>query len=206
MQLVSHLLVAALALQPVMTGAAYADDCLDRVRTIVADSANVRPSRGYLVTETKGLPKAENEFYIASANHMLFKPVDPPDLPWSLTLNGTSYQSSDEGQTWTVGYTFDPEQQAEGSRAYVQGMADSAENAECGTEELDGKALEVVAADMSTTGGADMNHHAKYWYDADLDLVVKSVSTTLMSGMEMTVTQTWEPAEGLDLPVPEGAE
>ena len=206
MRLVSFALVPGLLLQPVLAGAALADDCLARVQAIVADSANIRPSKGHLITETKGLPTTENEFFIASSAHMLFKPIDPPDLPWSLTYIDTNYQSADEGQTWTVGYTFDPEQQAEGSRAYVQGMADSAINAQCGSEDLDGRTLEVVEADMSTTGGDDKNYHAKYWYDSEIDLVVKSVSTTLVSGMEMTVTQTWEPAEGLDLPVPDGVE
>ena len=206
MRLFLNALVLAMLFHPLLTGAALADDCLDRVKAIVGDSANVRPSKGHLITEIKGLPKSENEFFIASAEHMLFKPVDPPDLPWSLTYIDTNYQSADRGQTWTVGYTFDPEQQAEGSRTYVKGMADSAINATCGTEELDGKTLEVVEADMSTNGGDEMNHHGKYWYDADIDLVVKAVSTTLVSGMEMTVTQTWEPAEGLELPVPDGVD
>jgi len=198
-------LFAAFSLALAATPSA-ADDCLDSLRSVVTGSMQMKPSEGHLISETEGMPRTENGFFIASAGHMLFKPIDPPDLPWTLTYVDASYVSSDEGKTWTLGYSFDPDAQAEASAQYVQTLADSAVNAVCSSETVDGRALDVMEADMSTTGDGDLNYHAKYWYDPAIEMVVKSVSTSKMAGLTSTVTQTWAPAAGLELPTPTGGE
>lgn len=199
-----HLLIAPIVFLAI-GGGARADECRDRLVALVANSTNVQPSKGHIITEPANGPKMENEFFVVSASHMLFKPIDPPNLPWTLTYVDAAYASSDEGQTWSVAYTFDPETQAEASRKYVETLANSAVNAECGTDEIEGVTYDVLEADMSTTGG-DIDTHSKYWVDPANEFVVRAETLSKLGGMDTRFTQTWEPVEGLELPVPDGAE
>ncbi|MCB1516280.1 MAG: hypothetical protein KDJ19_01490 [Hyphomicrobiaceae bacterium] len=194
------LIISFLSLMSV--GGAHADECRDRLVALVGNSTNVQPSKGHIITEPANGPKMENEFFVLSASHMLFKPIDPPNLPWTLTYIDAAYTSPDEGQTWNVAYTFDPETQAEASRNYVETLANSAINVQCGTDEIDGVTYDVLEADMSTTGG-EIDTHSKYWVDPANEFVVRAETLSQLGGMDTRFTQTWEPVEGLELPVPE---
>lgn len=181
---------------------ALADECRDRMMALVAKSVSAQQSKGHIISEPANGPKIENEFFIASMDHMFFKPIDPPDLPWTLTYVDTAYASYDEGRTWAVAYRFDPETQAETSRKYMETMAQSTVNAQCGTGEIDGVTYDVLEADMSTTGG-EIDTHSKYWVDPANEFVVRAETLSHLGGMETRFTQTWEIVEGLELPIPQ---
>ena len=82
--------------------------------------------------------------------------------------------------------------------------AQTARNAICGEEDLDGTVRLVVEADYDTVSGFKTENHFKYWLDRETGFVVKSTYAMKGEGFESFTTQLVEKAPDLTLPDPEG--
>lgn len=194
-------LIAGIALVASVTSG-FADECADRFSKILTTFGDRHPSQGRLVTETKGQPKITNEFYFQAWDHYLFKSVEPADLPWVLTYDGTSWQSMDLGKTWRKAYSFDKDQTRQQSIAIIAAQAASIRNATCGTEELDGDTLDVLEAEMSNPPPNSFDIKTKYWVRED-EFVPQATSLLKSPSFESFVTQTWSEPEEMALPIPQ---
>jgi opacity protein-like surface antigen len=195
-----HLVLAAC----LTATSAAADDCAARIAALVTGALDMVPSEGRFLTQSTGQPDAITEFLIAGPDHTLFRPVDPAGLDWVLTYGGARYGSQDDGATWTLLQEFDPEAARAAQAENLAAQAESIENAECGTTELDGETVDRLSADMTMPPPAAMAIRAEYWVDPDTGFVRRSVTRMEMQGFVSTVTQDWTPSPGLSLPVPEG--
>ena len=194
-----RLLFATLLCLPIP---ALADDCRDRVVKLVIDSMTVKPSQGHLTSEIKGGQSTENTFEIAAWDHMLFKSIKPANAPWTLTYKGAMYQSSDAGKSWRKVHSFDAKEQRAIQVKNVTAQANSARNAVCGEEALNGVMHDVLEADMTYPKPRSFDIHSKYWVNRNTGFVSKAVSRMSSKNFESVTTQTWMPAEGLVLPLP----
>lgn len=181
---------------------AAADDCVDRIAAIVTDRSVDQPVEARIVTETKGQPTITNDFLIAEPGHTMFRPVDPAGMPWTLTVAGTMYNSTDGGESWTAVHSFDPDAQAAAEEAALAAQAETIANAVCDSEEVDGTTYDRLSAEMKMQGGFDVA--STWWVDPATGFVARTESRMTGNGFDSFVTQEWQPAPGLTLPVPEG--
>lgn len=86
----------AAGLAVMASGVTAADECSDRVAAQVMKAPIDEPLKGHLVVQNKGMPQTENEFYMLSSDHMMFRSIDPANQPLILTYMGAMYQSSDD--------------------------------------------------------------------------------------------------------------
>ena len=184
-------------------GPALADECLERFIAMYVGALDRNHGRAHIVTEIKGQPRTENVFEIVAWDHTMTRVTVPAGSPWVLTRGGTTWQSSDEGATWTKVREFDAEEARAAHIAMVKAQADTASNVVCGEEAVDGVTYETMSADLRNETAFKYEMSNKYWIDPASGQVVKSTSHVTAEGFESFATQTWEFPEGLELPVVE---
>lgn len=185
------------------TSPGLADDCADRIARFVIGSVDAKPAEGHIISEIKGQPTTENDFVTASWKHYLYRPTVPAGGPWLLTYEGTTYQSSDQGESWKKLYSFDMDETRAAGIKTVSEQASTIRNATCGEEALDGTVHDTLEADMTNISSMTFEIHSKYWVNRDTGFVAKAVTKMTADGFESLTTQTWKLAEGLTLPIPE---
>ena len=181
-----------------------AEDCGEKLSRLMIEWLEPRaPATAMMTVETKGQPTTRNEFLHLDWDKYMVKTVEPAGGPWYLTLEGTTYQSSDGGQSWTKAYSFDHNDTRAKSDESVKQQASTIENAVCGEEDLGGVKHETIEADMTSTTNTVVHIHAKYWINPDNGFVTKATSRMTMEGFENFTIQEWTAAPDLTLPSPE---
>lgn len=180
---------------------ANADSCADKFIALFVQADQGLPTKAFNTTEFKGAPPMTNEFHFLSQNHNLSVPINPP-LPWVLTYDGSMYQSSDRGSTWTKVRDLDtpaPEVVLE------QKLSDakSLRNTECVEEDIEGVSFQRIAGDITLTQGMTTENRYTYWVREDDGFIAKATYDTKAPNFEMKITQDLEPAPDLQLPLPE---
>lgn len=194
--------MAATALM-VLAGAqaAAANDCAARIAGLLTGSLDPQPTRARIVTETKGQPAVENEMLMRSWEHYLYKPVSPQG-PWLLTFDGVTYQSADEGGSWTKAYEFDKEETRRTGIAMVEGQAASIRNAVCGEEKIDGVVYDTLRAAMTNPPPHTFEISSQYWVEKATGFVARAETLMKSESFESLTRQNWQPAPDLELPLP----
>lgn len=194
--------VAAAALLIVSAQAGFADPCQDRFTELYMQLDQGVPTKTFVTTEFKGAPAMTNDFLYLNSGHHMTVPIQPPQ-PWVLTYENVMYQSADKGGSWAKVRDLDSGQNADGAIAAKKTNAATIRNAACGTEEIDGVKVEMVAADITVSQGMVTENRYTYWVRSDDNFIVKAVYDTKAQNFEMKVTQVIEKAPDLKLPVPE---
>jgi hypothetical protein len=182
-------------------GAAGADECRDRLVRYLESALDGRPGQSR-TTVQQGASTQESLFIFVSRDHHMFKPVNPDNIPWVLTYQGTVYQSADQGRSWTKVHSFDRDKQHAEAKEAIRSQARSATGVVCGTETLDGVVHDTYEARMTMEGSVRVEMHNRYWMSRDTGIATQAISTSRFSGVEMTTTQRWQPLGTTTLPVP----
>jgi hypothetical protein len=180
---------------------AQADACRDRFVRYFEGSLDGRPGQS-VITTRQGSTTTENVFIFVSRDHHMFKPVNPPNMPWTLTYRGAMYTSADQGRSWTKAHSFDPDEQHAQALAAIRAQTQSARDVVCGTETLDGDVHDTFEAHMTMEGSMRVEMHNRYWVSRATGQATRTVSTSRFGGTEMETTQTWRPLGDATLPVP----
>jgi hypothetical protein len=181
---------------------ALANPCQDRFSELYLQLDQTTPTKTQVTTAFKGAPPTTNDFFYLSQDHYLTVPTSP-EGPWVLGYGNALYQSVDQGSTWEKIREMDTGQNADQARADKETNAATIRNAACGEEELDGEAVEVVAADITVSQGMVTENRYTYFVRRSDDFIVKAIYDTKVPSFEMVTTQVIEKATGLNLPVPE---
>jgi hypothetical protein len=195
--------VAVAALLTSTAQSAEADACEERFVRLLLDGNGNGPVKIHVTQEIKGAPVTENWFYQVSPGHWMTEMVTPADQPWVLTYDDAMYTSSDKGGTWTKLRDLDSDANADSAKANMMENAETARNAACGTEELDGVAYETVQADYDTLQNFKSENHHKYWVHPDTGFIAKAVYELKAENFESMTTQLIEAAPDLVLPTPD---
>lgn len=180
---------------------AAADACQDRFTELYMALDQGVPTKALNTTEFKGSPPMTNEFHYLNDGHHMTVPISPPQAR-TLTYENVMYQSSDEGATWTKVRDLDASQNAEGAIAAKAENAKTIRNAACGEEDLNGVAVDTVAADLTVSQGMVTENRYTYFVRRDDGFIVKAIYDTKAPNFEMKVTQEIEKAPDLELPTP----
>ena len=187
---------------------ALADPCQDRFTALYLQLDKATPTKTQVTTAFKGEPPTTDEFFHAPQDHYLIVP-SAPERPWVLGYDNAVYQSADQGATWEKISEVDPRQNADKARADKEANAATIRNATCSEEELDGEAVEVVAADITLSQGMVTENRFTYFIRRSDDFIVKAIydtktpSSEKTPSLELVTTHVIEKAPGLSLPVPE---
>ena len=201
-----HILEAAavaVLLTSVATRPATADACEERFVRLLVDGNDSGPVKIHVTQEIKGAPVTENWFYQVSPGHWMTEIITPAGQPWVLTYDDVMYTSPDKGETWTKLRDLNSDANADGAKADLMENAETARNAACGTDELDGVAYETVEADYDTLQNFKSENHHKYWVHPDTGFIAKAVYELKAESFESLTTQLIEAVPDLTLPTPE---
>jgi hypothetical protein len=182
--------------------AAFADPCQDRFTELYLQLDQGVPTRTAVTTAFKGAPESKNDFLYLNADHYMTVPTSPAG-PWVLSYENVLYQSADEGKSWEKIREMETGQNADQARADKLANAQTIRNATCGEEELDGEAVEVVAADITVSQGMVTENRYTYFVRRSDAFIVKAVYDTKAPNFEMVTTQEIEQDPELTLPSPE---
>ncbi|WP_167579542.1 hypothetical protein [Roseibium algicola] len=181
---------------------ALADPCQDRFTELYLQLDQTTPTKTQVTTAFKGAPPTTNDFFYLSQDHYLTVPTSP-EGPWVLGYGNVLYQSADQGSTWEKIREMDTGQNADQARADKETNAASIRNAACSEEELEGEAVEVVAADITVSQGMVTENRYTYYVRRSDNFIVKAIYDSKAPSFEMVTTQVIEKAPGLNLPVPQ---
>jgi hypothetical protein len=187
-----------------MTGAstAQADACLDRFKSILINGNGDEPVKIHAIQAIKGAPETTNNFYMRGPDHWMTEMLDPAGQPWVLAYNNVMYTSADQGKSWTKLREMDSAQNKDAALEARKENAETAKNAACGQEELDGVTYDTVEADYRVVQALKTDNHNKYWLDTESGYIAKAIYHVKADNFESTITQTMEPAPDLTLPMP----
>jgi len=181
---------------------ALADPCQDRFTELYLQLDQGVPTKAAVTTAFKGAPASTNDFLYLTQDHYMTVPTSPAG-PWVLGYNNVLYQSSDEGATWVKIREMETGQNADKAKADKLANAETIRNTACTEEELNGEAVEVIAADITISQGIVTENHYTYWVRKSDNFIVKAIYDTKAPNFEMVTTQEIEKAPKLTLPVPE---
>ncbi len=184
-----------------LPNAGLADPCQDRFTELYLQLDQGVPIKTFATTQFKGAPPMTNEFYYIDHGHYMSVPIEPA-REWALTYNKVTYQSSDEGKTWSKLRETDSDKIAEDAVAAKKENAATIRNAACGEEELDGVMVDTVAADLTVKQGMVSENRYTYWVRRVDGFIVKATYDTKAPNFEMFVTQESEIVPDLELPKP----
>lgn len=179
----------------VANGAAFADPCQDRFTELYLPLDQGVPTKSASTIAFKGAPPSSNDFLYLSQDHYMTVPTSPAG-PWILGYNNVLYQSADEGKTWEKIREMETGQNADKARADKLANAETIRNSACAEEELNGEAVEVVAADITISQGMVTENRYTYWVRKSDGFIVKAIYDTKAPNFEMVTTQTIEQAPG----------
>ena len=181
-----------------------AEDCGEKLSRLLIEWLEPRaPATAMMTVETKGQPTTRNEFMHLDWDKYMVKTVEPAGGPWYLTLDGTTWQSGDGGQSWTKAYSFDKDDTRAKGNEMVKQQASTVANAVCSEEDLGGVMHETIEADMTNTTNMVFQIHAKYWINPDNGFVTKTTMRMTAENFENFTTQEWTAAPDLTLPSPQ---
>ncbi|MHA7775951.1 hypothetical protein [Roseibium sp. M-1] len=184
------------------TSVSFADPCQDRFTELYLRLDQEIPTRTAVTTAFKGAPETKNDFLYLSADHYMTVPTSPAG-PWVLGYENVLYQSDDDGKTWAKIREMDTGQNADKARADKETNAATIRNAACGEEEVNGEAVEVVAADITVSQGMVTENRYTYFVRRSDGFIVKAIYDTKAPNFEMVTTQEIQTDPGLTLPMPE---
>lgn len=192
--------IVAVALLLISAAPGRSDTCAEKFTRVLTGYENKMPVKSHIVSEMKGQPPSENDFLSVSWQHYMTKTTKGP---WYLTYDGTMFQSSDEGKSWTKVRSFDKDKTRAAGMATVKAQAGTVRNAVCGEEALDGVAHDTMEADTTNLTPQKFEIHTKYWVNRKTGFVSKTITRMTAPTYEIHTTQISSPADGLTLPVPE---
>jgi len=195
-------ILMTLGLLAATSQAAFADACTDRFTELYLQLDQETPTRTAATTAFKGAPPSTNEFLYLGPDHYMTVPTSPAG-PWVLGYKNVLYQSADEGKSWEKIREMDTSQNADKANADKRANAETIRNAVCGEDDLNGEAVEVVAADITVSQGMVTENRYTYWVRHSDGFIVRAVYDTKAPNFEMMTTQEIEKAPGLTLPAPE---
>lgn len=181
---------------------AAAEACLDRFVQLLTDVSDKGPIKIHVTQQFKGAPATENYHYQLSPDHWMSEMIKPANAPWSMGYKNVLYASMDKGKTWKKLRTLQG-QGPEEKLKMLQKNAQTAKNATCGRETLDGAEYDTVEGDYTFQGNMKIAYHHKYWIDPKTGFIRKAVYTFDSGNLSGRVTQLIEKAPGLKLPTPE---
>ena len=199
----SAILATALAstLASAIAGPALSETCQEKFVRVMTERDTTTPVKIHVTQEIVGGMKSTNWNLQDGKGNWRTEMIDPETMAWSMTVDNIFYSSGDKGTTWTKVREMDAGASPEAVAATLVERAKTVRNAECGEEELDGKAHETVAAEYDMQGGYVV--HDKYWIDPGTGYIPKLETKMKGSGFESFTTQLIEPAPGLTIEKPE---
>lgn len=194
-------LFLAAILSIVVVAPAMGETCHEKFVRIYTDRNVKGPTKNLIVQEIKGAKPTRNYNYMDGTGDWMTEMIEPSNMPWSMVRGQVMYASYDKGKSWKKIRTLDSGHDPEAVAKQLKAAADTAKNAACATEELDGVMYETIEADYEQPAFKS-SYHDKFWVNPETGWIAKSTTLTKQAGFESFSTQVIEKAPGLKLPVP----
>lgn len=194
------LVTSLLSLLPAL---AHADSCLDRFKMLLVKGNGDGAVKIHVTQEIVGGMTSTNYFYQSEPGHWMSEMIKPASMQWTLAYDDVMYSSADKGKSWTKVREMDSAANAKAAKEQMQANLQTARDASCGEEELDGVMHETVAGTYSASGSFKTENHHKYWVNSDTGSIAKAFYHMKADNFESKTTQMIEAAPDLDLPKPQ---
>ncbi|GGL69135.1 hypothetical protein [Wenxinia marina] len=180
---------------------AAADPCADRLAGLLgADMTADGPYVAMNTTEMMGQRMVYRQSQISDLHYMV-ETLEPVPRPAMVHQDGTAWQSDDAGG-WTVAWEAPAEDLLAQMAALRTSLASGVLTAECGTEDRDGTAFELVSGTVGPTDVFGEELAVSYLVDPATGRPVRITQDYVSSGMEVSTLYEIEFADDLELPTP----
>ena len=184
------------------TSMAEADPCLERFKTLLIEGNGDDPVKTFVTQKMNGGPETTNYFYMVKPGHWMSEMVEPANQAWTLTHDNVMYSSPDKGKSWNKVRDFDSAANQKIADENLKANAETAKNASCSEEELEGQMHEVVEGDYQVLQNFKTDNRNKYWVNMETGYIRKATYEVKAKGFDSFVTQLMEKAPDLSLPTP----
>ena len=162
MYIAKFILVLATSALCLLPATSHAQTCLDRFKMLLENGNGDDPVKIHVTQEIVGGMKSTNYFYQAKPGHWMSEMIEPATMPWTLTYNNVMYSSADQGKSWTKVREMDSAANAKAAKDQMQANLETARNATCSEEELDGVMHTTIEGTYTADGGFKTENQNKY--------------------------------------------
>jgi hypothetical protein len=178
---------------------ALADDCAERLRTLLAtDLTADGPYTAMNVTVMGGTEQTYRQSFV-SDRHFLVEPLAPADMPATLHHEGAAWHADGAGG-WTLAWETDADAAAQAIEDQRQASAAAVESATC--TEADGTL--AIEGTLGPTPHFGPQATVAYLVDTATNQVLELSYAYVINGVPVTANYQISRAPDLTLPLPPG--